>query len=106
MPDDQTIGNSVENINNDSFAASDDRYIFYVEDGYQIKKAKKELRDSQTLVTAEKKREIEELNLVGDWLYYTEQDFIEDKAALKRLNIENEQSETLYMMGGNPTSYL
>ncbi|TLQ05512.1 hypothetical protein FEZ48_12270 [Marinilactibacillus psychrotolerans] len=55
MPDDQTIGNSVENINNDSFAASDDRYIFYVEDGYQIKKAKKELRDSQTLVTAEKR---------------------------------------------------
>ena len=58
------------------------------------------------LCNSRKKREIEELNLVGDWLYYTEQDFIEDKAALKRLNIENEQSETLYMMGGNPTSYL
>lgn len=100
MPEDQIIGNSVENINNGSFAVANDRYIFYVEEGYQIKKAKQELRDSQTLVTAEKNREIEELNLVGDWLYYTEQDFIEDKAALKRMNLENEKSETLYMMGG------
>lgn len=94
---DMTPGNSVENLNNNGKAIETTDYFIYVENGVDIVRVTKDFKNKTYLVDKEEGYSISDLNIMGDWLYYSE------TASLKKLKYKETENnlikEEIYNLG-------
>lgn len=66
------LGNSAENILNQSYGVADEEYNFYIEDGTEIVRTDKNFQNKKYLTDNGEQMAYSDLNLAGDWLYFME----------------------------------
>ena len=90
MPADQLAGNSIENHNNGGYTAENEQYIFYVENEDELYRTDKQFEERTDLMDEAAGFGVQDLNIVGEWLYYNEYD------ALKRMRFDGTYKEVVY----------
>lgn len=89
----RVLGNSIENIHNLGYAVENDKNIFYIDDNENIVKTDKKFENKTNVIESDSLDIIEDLNIVGDWLYYTEEE------SLNRVKQDGTNQETIYELG-------
>lgn len=70
-------GNTLINTMNGGLAAETDDHIFYIEDHMKLVKTDKQLENKEHLIKRDGGQGYSNLNVVGDWLYFTKGERIE-----------------------------
>lgn len=91
--DERTRGNLVENIINSGIGVENEAYIFYLENDNQIVRTDKDFKNKEFLTEIDSGYYKGDLNIAGDWLYYTE-----DKT-IKRIQFDGTEKETIFGLG-------
>ncbi|API88058.1 hypothetical protein BKP56_01350 [Marinilactibacillus sp. 15R] len=65
------LGNTVENTNNYGYAVENEDHVFYVEDSLNLVRTNQLFEQKTYLSEQTQGIGIDELNIVGEWLYYT-----------------------------------
>lgn len=87
------LGTSVENSNNNGLGVENDEHIFYIHNGTALVKTDKELNFEEVILQTDNYYWHENLNLVGDWLYYTSEE------SLYRIKTDGTDNQVLYDLG-------
>ncbi|WP_423188407.1 DUF5050 domain-containing protein [Alkalibacterium sp. f15] len=86
-------GNSLENTLNYGRAVESEKYIFYVENHLNLVKIDKQFENKEYLIEQEGGTGVSQLNVVGDWLYFTRGE------SLERMRTDGSAHSTLYSLG-------
>ncbi|WP_027109147.1 DUF5050 domain-containing protein [Lacticigenium naphthae] len=89
----KSIGNTVENINNYGAGVENADHIFYIEDDFAIVKTDKEFNTKEYLIHESTGDSYSDLNLVGEWLYYTRGE------TLNRMKTDGTKEAVMYDLG-------
>ncbi|WP_368645736.1 DUF5050 domain-containing protein [Alkalibacterium putridalgicola] len=85
-------GNALENTMNGGYAVETDEYTFYVEDHMDLVRTDKQFENAEYLIQREGGHGIRNLNVVGEWLYFTKGETIE------RMKLDGSEHTTLFSL--------
>lgn len=89
---DGLLGNSPQNTNNYGQGLESKDYFFYVEEGLSLVRTNKDFGEKTYLIQKPSGHSIDTLNLIGDWIYYQDEN-------LKRIKIDGSDGEIIYKAG-------
>ena len=95
VQDETQRGNSVENSNNGGYGVTDDEYLYLIENENSLTKINTLTDEKESLVdyNSDDWLGAGELNLVNDWLYYT------DYEGLNRIRTDGTDEQVIYDLG-------
>ncbi len=93
VTDGNSMGNTVNNINNYGHGVKDEEQFFYVEDGLNLVRSPKDFGDKHYLIQQSSGTGISRLNMVEDWIFYSQ------GKSYNRMKTDGTQQETIFQMG-------